>query len=68
MYFLNGLMFGLLRGFSMFLVEVHSYVETDKEQRVARETGFALGCTAGLAFWVVAFLLVFLTLIKPFPT
>lgn len=55
MYFLNGLMFGLLRGFSLFMVETSTHVETDNEQRVSRETGFALGCTAGLAFWVVSF-------------
>jgi hypothetical protein len=67
MYFLNGLMFGVLRGFSLFMVETGTHVKTDNEQRVSRETGFACGCTVGLAFWVIS-LFVFLSNIRPFPT
>jgi hypothetical protein len=63
MYFLNGLMFGILRGISLGLVTVNAPSPGTPGQHFIRETGFATGIVLGSGVWITVVLVLIASLI-----
>ena len=63
MYFLTGLMFGIVRGMSLGLVTVSAPSPGTPEQHFTRETGFATGLVLGSGLWVAVILTLFASLL-----